>query len=169
MVRMIPADLTDPRVLDLLSEHLADMRASSPPEAVFALDLAGLRRPEITLWTAWEGDRVVACGALREMAPQAGEIKSMRTARAHQRRGFGRSMLTYLLDQARRRGYRRVFLETGSGPAFAAALGLYAAAGFEACAPFPPYGPSEFNRFFCLTLGDGDDARGVEDSPLSVD
>ena len=78
MVEIVVADLTDPRVLALLGEHLAEMRANSPPEAVFALDLDGLRRPELRLWTAWEGEQVVACGAQRELGPQAGEIKSMR-------------------------------------------------------------------------------------------
>lgn len=155
MVEIKLADLGDPRVLELLSEHLAGMRASSPPEAVFALDLEGLRRPELRLWTAWEGDTVVACGALRALADDAGEIKSMRTAAAHLGRGFGRAMLQHLLGEARRRGYRAVFLETGSGPAFAAAQGLYASAGFEACGPFPPYAASAFNRFFRLTLAGG--------------
>jgi putative acetyltransferase len=176
MVEIVIADLTDPRVLALLGEHLAEMRASSPPEAVFALDLDGLRRPELRLWTAWEGEQVVACGALREIGPQTGEIKSMRTARAHQGRGLGKAMLAHLLTEARRRGYDKVLLETGSGPVFAAALGLYTSAGFVSCGPFPPYAPSSFNRFFSLTLRpaypapgqgyDGGDARPPAQPPL---
>lgn len=122
--------LDDPRVQALLRVHLAGMHASSPPGTVFALDLAGLKAPDITFYTAWEGDELLGMGALREIEPGWGEIKSMRTAEAHLRKGVGAALLDHILAAAQKRGYRRMSLETGSGEAFEAALALYKRNGF---------------------------------------
>ncbi len=132
-------DLTRPEVHALLSEHLEDMRRISPPESVHALDLAKLRRPDITFWCAWEGPALLGCGALKELSPSHGEIKSMRTARAHLRRGVARAVLGHIVLTARRRAYERLSLETGSQAAFQPAQRLYASFGFTFCAPFASY------------------------------
>lgn len=145
-------DLTAPAVHALLREHLAGMAVHSPAESIHALDLSGLRQPGITFWTAWRGDVLMGCGALREIDPQHGEIKSMRTASAHLRQGVARSMLAHVLAQARQRGYRRVSLETGSGAAFEPAHRLYAAAGFVRCGPFAEYRDDPFSVFMTCTL-----------------
>jgi putative acetyltransferase len=89
-VRIVVDDLAGPEVMALLDEHLAEMRAVSPPESTHALDLDGLRRPEVTSWTVWDGPDLLGCGALLELDPSHGEIKSMRTASAHQGRGRAR-------------------------------------------------------------------------------
>lgn len=151
-MRIALDDLSDPRVHALLEEHLADMHAWSPPESVHALDLAGLKRPEVTFWTAWEGDALLGCGALKELALDHAEIKSMRTARAHRGRGVGQAMLEHLLAEARRRGYRRLSLETGSQPQFDPARGLYARYGFVECGPFQGYGPDPNSTFMTRAL-----------------
>jgi putative acetyltransferase len=132
-------DLTDPRVASFLREHLHDMARHSPPESIHALDLEGLRRPEVTFWTAWNGDELLGTGALKELSPEHGEIKSMRTAPAHRREGVAAVVLNHILDESRRRGYRRVSLETGSMAAFAPAHSLYAKFGFRSCGPFADY------------------------------
>jgi putative acetyltransferase len=132
-------ELTDPRITDLLSEHLRDMARHSPPESIHALDLDGLRRPEISFWTAWDGDALLGCGALKELDPAHGEIKSMRTAQAHRRKGVAAAMLTHLLGEATRRSYRQLSLETGSMQAFEPARRLYASFGFTYCGPFADY------------------------------
>lgn len=145
-------DLSDPRVVALLREHLAGMRASSPPGAVHALDLAALSAPQITFVTAHRGEALLGCGALKALDEAHGELKSMRTAAAHLRQGAGAAILEHLLALARARGYRRVSLETGSGAPFEAALALYRRYGFTAGEPFGGYTATPFNRFFHLDL-----------------
>src|SRR5436190_7657062 len=111
-------DLRGPEIYDLLQEHLRDMALHSPPESVHALDIEALRRPEITFWTAWEGDELLGCGAIKELDPQHAEIKSMRTVAAHLRKGVARDLLSHIIGEARSRGYKRLSLETGSPKAF---------------------------------------------------
>lgn len=147
-----PADFDDPRVVELLRAHLQGMHANSPPGSVYALDLSGLRVPEVALFTAWEGDCLLGMGALKELDRWSGEIKSMRTAVAHLRKGVGVAMLDHLIGFARTRGYRRVSLETGSGPAFEAAVALYRKRGFVNGGPFGDYTASAFNQFLHLDL-----------------
>ncbi|HYJ90185.1 MAG TPA: GNAT family N-acetyltransferase [Pyrinomonadaceae bacterium] len=134
-----PDDLSGPEIAELLADHLRDMHLLSPPESVHALDLEALKKPEITFWSIWSGEKLVGCGALKELEPEHGEIKSMRTAREFRGQGAGRLMLRHILDEARRRGYRRLSLETGSMAAFNPARQLYASHGFEYCGPFADY------------------------------
>ena len=115
------------------------MRRISPPESTHALPIEGLRKPEITFWTVWEDGELLGCGALKELDPQHGEIKSMRTATRHLKKGVAKTLLDYILGEAARRGYRRLSLETGSMEAFEPARQLYARAGFTYCAPFADY------------------------------
>jgi putative acetyltransferase len=132
-------DLTDARVLQLLEDHLADMHATSPAESVHALDVSGLAHPRVTFWTLQEGDEVLGCVALKQLEPTHGELKSMRTSAEHRGRGLGRLLLDHVIAEARRRGYRRLSLETGSHEFFAPARTLYARNGFEVCGPFGDY------------------------------
>ena len=132
-------DLRGTEIQQLLREHLADMRRTSPPESIHALDLDGLRKPEITFWTAWSGSELLGCGALKELDAQHGEVKSMRTASAHRHEGVASSVLSHILEEARRRNYKRVSLETGSMDFFAPARNLYAKFGFKKCGPFAGY------------------------------
>src|SRR6476620_3788838 len=111
-------DLTGAEIAELLADHLREMHQHSPPESVHALDLEALKRPEISFWSIWSGDELVGCGALKELEPGHGEIKSMRTAPAFRGKGAGRLMLRHILNEARARGYRRLSLETGSMAAF---------------------------------------------------
>jgi putative acetyltransferase len=132
-------DLTSPAVARLLAEHLTDMALHSPPESVHALDLAALRAADITFWSVWDGSDLMGCGALKELDAQHGEIKSMRTAQVHLRKGVAAALLDTIIAEAQKRSYRRLSLETGSMDAFAAARALYARYGFEPCGPFGAY------------------------------
>ena len=145
-------DLSGAQIARLLQEHLRGMRQNSPPESVHALDLEGLRKPEITFWSVWEGAELLGCGALKQLDPRHGEIKSMRTAAAHLRRGVAARLLQHILEEARRRSYRRLSLETGSGPAFAAAHSLYTRFGFRSCGPFADYAAAPFSVFLTREL-----------------
>jgi len=132
-------DLSGPEIRALLEEHLRSMHELSPPESVHALDLTGLRKPRITFWTAWSHDELLGCGALKELDPAHGEIKSMRTSSTRRREGAGRAMLEHIVSEARSRLYARLSLETGSMEAFAPARKLYESFGFTYCAPFADY------------------------------
>lgn len=132
-------DLSGPEVIALLTEHLDEMRSLGPPESTHALPISKLRGPEITFWTMWENGELLGCGALKELEAGHGEIKSMRTASRHLRKGVARAMLHHIVAEAGRRGYRRLSLETGSRPPFEPARQLYASCGFAYCGPFADY------------------------------
>jgi putative acetyltransferase len=149
-------ELDDPAAPDvraLLEEHLRDMHAQSPRESVHALDVSGLKVPSITFWTVRDADGLLlGCGALKELDARHGEIKSMRTPRSLRRRGAGRAVLAHIVDEARRRGYGRLSLETGSQAAFAPAQRLYESAGFVRCGPFGDYREDPNSVFMTLVL-----------------
>ena len=145
-------DLEGEAVRRLLALHLSGMQAASPPEFSFALDLAELKAPGITVWTAWQDDELASVGALKLLSAGAGEVKSMRTAPAFLRRGAAAALLEHIIGEARRRGLTRLSLETGSGQAFEPALALYRKRGFAFGEPFADYAPSPFNQFLHLAL-----------------
>lgn len=147
-----PDDLQDPLVHALLREHLAGVALHSPPESIHALDLDGLRAPGMSFWTVWDGEDLLACGALKELDPTHGEVKSMRTAAAHLRKGAARAMLDHIVAEARHRGYRRLSLETGTAAAFEPAHRLYASAGFVPCGPFADYVDDPYSCFMTLAF-----------------
>ena len=132
-------DLKGPEIYELLQEHLRSMRLHSPPESVHALDIEGLREPDITFWTVWEDGELLGCGALKELDSRHAEIKSMRTSTSHLRKGVAKKLLKHILEEAKRRGYSRLSLETGSMGAFEPARNLYADFGFTYCEPFADY------------------------------
>jgi len=144
--------LDSPEVAALLGEHLRDMHRHTPPESIHALDLDSLRRPEITFWSAWGEGGLMGCGALKELDASHGEIKSMRTAAAHLRKGVAARMLEHIVAEAGRRGYRRLSLETGSMAPFAPAHRLYEAFGFRTCAPFADYTLDPHSIYMTLEL-----------------
>jgi putative acetyltransferase len=145
-------DLTGEPTRALLALHLAGMQANTPPEHVFALDLSGLKTPEITVWTVRDGDAVAGVGALKALGDGTGELKSMRTHPDHLRKGVAAALLDHLIAEARRRGYSRLSLETGRGPDFDPALALYRSRGFANGGAFGDYPASEFNQFLHLKL-----------------
>ncbi|MDR6885024.1 putative acetyltransferase [Bacillus sp. 3255] len=132
-------DLSGPEVAALINEHLQNMSALSPPESMHALNLDGLKRPDVTFWSAWEQDELAGCGALKELNREHGELKSMRTAANHLRKGVARRVLEHIMEEAKRRGYQRLSLETGSMEEFQPAIKLYASFGFQECGPFADY------------------------------
>jgi putative acetyltransferase len=132
-------DLTGSEVAALIGEHLQGMALHSPPESVHALSLEGLKKPEITFWSAWEQNELVGCGALKELDSEHGEVKSMRASSSHLRKGIAKRLLEYIIEEAKRRGYQRLSLETGSMDAFEPARRLYASFGFQYCKPFSDY------------------------------
>jgi putative acetyltransferase len=151
-MRIIEDDLSGPEIRALLETHFAGMLANSPEGSCHFLDFDGLNAPDVTFWSVWDGDALAGCGALKELDPEHGEIKSMRTHEDHLRKGVGAMMLAHIISEARSRGYRRLSLETGSAEAFIPALRLYEAHGFEFCPPFGDYLEDPFSRFMTLAL-----------------
>ncbi len=140
-------DLSGDAVLHLLQEHLREMTDVTPPGHVHALDLDGLRAPDVTFWSAWEDDELVGCAALKHLGDDTGEIKSMHTAAAHRRRGVAALLVEHVVREARARGYHALFLETGATTSFAAARALYERHGFQECGPFGSYAPDGHSTF----------------------
>jgi putative acetyltransferase len=145
-------DLSGPEITALLQEHLDDMHAITPPESVHAMDIAALRGPGVTFWTAWEGGKLLGCGALKTLDGGTGEIKSMRTAVPHRGRGVARRLLSHIIEAARSRGYSELYLETGTMAEFAPARALYEQFGFRCCEPFGDYVADPNSVFMKLTL-----------------
>jgi putative acetyltransferase len=138
-MRIITGDFSDARVLELLRIHLTSSRANTAPGSAHALDIAGLQSPDVSFWTIWEGETLLGCGALKRLAPDHGEVKSMHTAQAARRTGVGSAMLRHIVATARARGMTRLSLETGSWDHFAPARALYRSHGFVECGPFGDY------------------------------
>jgi putative acetyltransferase len=151
-MRIEADDLSHPQVHALLEEHLANMYELSPPEQVFALDLSKLRADDITFWTVWEEEMLLGCGALKELTPNHGEIKSMRTPAAARGRGAGRAVLAHIISVAQQRGYTKLSLETGTHAAFEPAHNLYRSNGFVTSGPFGSYLLNEHSVFMELRL-----------------
>ncbi|KJJ41383.1 acetyltransferase [Bacillus subtilis] len=132
-------DLTGDQVISLVNEHLHSMTLMSPPESIHALGLEKLRGPEITFWSAWDNDELAGCGALKELDRRHGEIKSMRTSLSHLRKGVAKQVLQHIIEEAKKRGYDRLSLETGSMASFEPARNLYEGFGFQYREPFADY------------------------------
>ncbi|WP_017690493.1 GNAT family N-acetyltransferase [Paenibacillus sp. PAMC 26794] len=145
-------DLSGVQVKALIAEHLQGMAGDSPPESIHALNLDGLKKPEITFWCAWEAGDLMGCGAMKELNPEHAELKSMRTASAHLRKGVARKMLAHIMDVAVERGYKRISLETGSMDSFIPARKLYEDFGFEYCEPFADYTLDPNSTFMTRTI-----------------
>lgn len=145
-------DLSSDEVQALVAEHVAGMRGSSPACHAHALAIDGLRQPDVTFWTAWQGGALCGCGALRALDADTGEVKSMRTRAACLRQGVAQAILDEIVRTARARGYATLCLETGTGEAFAAAHAFYLRDGFAWCGPFGDYVATDFNVFMAKSL-----------------
>ncbi len=154
--RIVVDDLSDPRIVEFLAAHVQQMRAVTPLESKHALDLDGLRDPEVTFWSVRDGDTVLGCGALKRLDADHAELKSMRTAPERTRSGVASMLLEHILTEAERRGVARVSLETGADEFFLPARKLYAKFGFHHCEPFADYRPDPNSVFMTRPLsGDG--------------
>jgi putative acetyltransferase len=145
-------DLSGREIAEFLEAHIRDMKAISPPESKHALDLEGLRKPEITFWTVWDEATLIGCGAIKELDSEHAEVKSMRTSESYRGKGVASTLLHHIVNEAKARGYRRLSLETGSMPFFEPARRLYAKFGFETCAPFSNYREDPNSAFMTKVL-----------------
>lgn len=147
-----PDDLSSSQVQSLVSDHIAGMQNDSPAGHVHALALDALKSADVTFWSAWVGDQLCGCGALKSLSASSGEVKSMRTRQPFQRQGVGQAILNEIILTARHRGYTHLFLETGTGEPFAAAHAFYLRNGFTWCDPFADYVSTDFNVFMTKLL-----------------
>ena len=145
-------DLTGEKIIALINEHLTGMHGITPAESVHALPLEKLRQQDITFWSVWEKDELMGCGALKELDETHGEIKSMRTATQHLRKGVASKIIEHLLQEAKQRGYKRVSLETGASENFLPAQRLYEKYGFVYCGPFADYKDDPNSVFMTLEM-----------------
>lgn len=151
-MKIVVDDLSGAEIAAFLDEHLQEMRSITPLESKHALDLDALRKPEVTFWTVIDGDTVVGCGALKRLDADHAEVKSMRTRPVRKRSGVASLLLEHIIAEARRMGFARLSLETGSDEFFLPARKLYEKFGFEYCAPFAEYRPDPYSAFMTKTL-----------------
>ena len=151
-MKIIIDDLTDKRTVDLISLHLAGMAENSPAESIHALNVAELKRGDITFYSAWEDSEIMGCGALKELTTTHGEVKSMRTDVKHLRKGVASAILQHIINEAKTRGYTKLSLETGSMEAFHPAHRLYESFGFTYCPPFANYLDDPNSVFMTINL-----------------
>lgn len=144
--------LDNPRVLELLEIHVARARAETAPGKAHALDVSGLKTPDIRFFTLWKDEDLVGCAALKTLSPEHGEVKSMHTAEAFRGSGAGSRLLAHMIDEARATGLMRLSLETGTWPYFHAAYWFYLRHGFTDCPPFAGYQADPDRRFMTLDL-----------------
>ncbi len=151
-MNIVDDDLEGPEIAALLREHVQGMVDTSLPDSIHTLSIEALRSPDIAVWSAWERSELLGCGALKELDDSTGEIKSMRTADDQLGKGVATEILQHIVKISRQRGYRSLYLETGSAPAFQPAHSLYLKAGFSYCGPFADYRDDPFSRFMVLPL-----------------
>ena len=151
-MKIVVDDLSGPQIAEFLNEHLQEMRSITPLESAHALDLDGLRKPEITFWSALDGDTLVGCGAIKQLTAEHAELKSMRTKSARKRSGVASALLEHIITQARNRGFMRLSLETGSGEFYQPARNLYEKFEFDYCEPFADYRPDSNSVFMTRIL-----------------
>lgn len=152
MLHIIPGDFSDPRVIQLLTIHAATARAQTGRGSAHALDIRALQTPDIHVWAAWDGEALLAVGALRRLDPALGEVKAMHTAQTARRRGAGSAMLGHIIDAARAMGLSRLALETGAWDYFIPARAFYRRHGFVECRPFGAYVDDPNSVFMALDL-----------------
>lgn len=153
-MNIVIGDLSDPKIVEFLDEHMKDMKSVSPPESTHVLDLDSLKKPGVTFWSVWEKEKLIGCGALKELGDSHGEIKSMRISARYRSKGVASELLEHILNEAVSRNYKRVSLETGSMVFFAPARRLYERFGFKYCAPFSEYKEDPNSVFMSLELAD---------------
>jgi putative acetyltransferase len=151
-MKIVVDDLSGPQIAAFLEEHVAEMLSVTPPESKHALDLDGLRKPDVTFWSVWDGDALVGCGAIKALDPAHAELKSMRTRPARQRSGIASHLLAHIIGEATRMGFTRLSLETGSGDFYRPARTLYEKFGFTYCEPFADYRPDPLSVFMTKAL-----------------
>jgi putative acetyltransferase len=151
-VKIVVDDLSGPEIANFLVEHVKEMLSITPPESKHALDLDGLRKPEITFWAVMDGDTLVGCGAIKRLDADHAEVKSMRTASTRKRGGIASLLLEHIITEARGMGFTRLSLETGSADFFLPARRLYEKFGFGYCQPFADYRLDPHSVFMTRTL-----------------
>jgi putative acetyltransferase len=158
-MKIIRGDLTDPRIVEILNLHNSTARAETAPGSAHALDLDSLKSPEIDFWAAYNGNDILGVGALKQLSPDHGEVKSMHIVATGRRQGVGSIMLHHIITAAQAKGMTRLSLETGSWAYFEPARMLYRKFGFVECPPFADYTSDPNSVFMTLNLTDGDFPR----------
>jgi putative acetyltransferase len=151
-MKIVVDDLSGPEIAAFLAEHIQEMLSVTPPESKHALDLDGLRVPEVTFWSVFDDGVLVGCGALKRLDDGHAELKSMRTTSVRKRSGIASLLLEHIIAEARRMGLKRLSLETGSAEFYLPARRLYEKFGFDYCEPFASYKPDPHSVFMTRTI-----------------
>jgi GNAT superfamily N-acetyltransferase len=114
----------------------ADLQARYPGEPINGITAEAFEANGGTFVIGYLNDVPVASGGLRPL-DDAIEVKRMFVVPEQRGRGLAKQMLKFLEDVARKRGFTRALLETGT--AQPEAIALYEACGWTRIAPFGQY------------------------------
>lgn len=138
-ITIAPESPLGPDLAILHARHTADMHSETPPESIHMLPADALAAPGIRFYVMRDGGAPIGMGAFKRIDDTHAEIKSMHVLIERRGEGLSRRMLEHLVSEARAAGFRRLSLETGVQPGFAAARALYLRSGFDECGPFEGY------------------------------
>jgi putative acetyltransferase len=152
-IDIVEDDLRDGSVIQLLQTHLKEMHQYSPIESIHAINPEQLKDTTMTFWSARVDGRIAGCVGLKALSGDSGEIKSMKTHHHFLRLGVAEKLLLTIMEEALKRSYKTLSLETGSHSAFQPAIKLYKKHGFIECGPFCDYVADPHSRFYTKRLG----------------
>jgi putative acetyltransferase len=147
IIKIVEDGLDNEQVLALLKFHYDTNIDVTPKGSAHVFDVSRLKAPDISFWSAWSGEVLMGVGALKVMDADNGEVKSMHTLQTARRSGVGGTLLRHIMEAARMKGLKCLYLETGSFDYFAPARALYAKHGFVECEPFSGYKPDPNSTF----------------------
>ena len=145
-------DLSGDSIKKLLQTHLTNAALHSPQDAIFALDLEALKAPEISFWSVWQNEEILACGAIKMLDKEHAEIKSMHTLEKARGKGIGNQLVNHIIQQARAKNIKRLSLETGTADAYFPAHRLYKRHGFQECPAFSDYQESIHSLYMTKSI-----------------
>ena len=105
--------------------------------------------PNGSILIARRGSQIVGCVAIRGMSNEICEMKRLYVKPGFRGRGLGKSLALRVIQEAKRRGYRKMRLDTL--PSMVRALGLYESLGFKQISPYR-YNPIQGAVFLELDL-----------------
>ncbi len=152
-----PERADHPQVVVALAALDDYLRALYPPEANHILSTEELLAPDVSFFAAWQGDRVIGTGAVRQMAGEPetgakayGEVKRMYVDPSLRGRRIGARLVEALEASMRARGLTLALLETGRDQH--QAVRLYERCGYRRRGPFGGYPDNGLSLFLAKVL-----------------
>lgn len=147
MIKVTPADDYDV-VRELLREYAEGLGVDLSFQD-FEKELESLATFYDRILIAMSDDNVAGCVALRHISDITCEMKRLYVRAAFRGHGTGRALALGAIEEARRRGYTRMLLDTL--PTMPEAFALYESLGFHSIAPYR-HNPVDGTKYLELEL-----------------